>query len=244
MVAVEPVKGSWWAHPLAHTIFFAPRDLADHADVLLLKLAAGKDTFVHRCLWPEIAAIALANEPWQMTRCRHRRSSFSIASTPLKPSNAKARTHVCSKPAFLCMASRCTLHRKRVETWRHWAARVRQPLDDRPPAGEARRTLREIWPSSRGPWSADEIAAARGLLVNDPHLIVDHLERQTSLVAKLGNWFVFFVRVVIRIETHHFFGQAAISVTVKVNSNESYDRRSQVLAFCQDGSLGLSSVWR
>jgi hypothetical protein len=46
MVAGESVKGSWWAHPLAHTIFFALRDLADHADVLLLKLAAGKDPFV------------------------------------------------------------------------------------------------------------------------------------------------------------------------------------------------------
>jgi hypothetical protein len=156
MIAGEPVKGSWWAHPLAHTIFFALRDLADHADVLLLKLAAGKDTFVHRRLWPEITAIALANEPWQTTRLPQSalklldrvRSASSIECEGADARLLETRLLVHG----IQMHSHEGHHRKSLETWQHWAARVGQPLNDLPPAAEAKTALREIWPSARWPW--------------------------------------------------------------------------------------------
>src|SRR5687768_2920676 len=54
LVAGGPVKGSWWAHPAGKTIFALASALDDHADVLSLKLVAGKVTFVHRRLWPAL----------------------------------------------------------------------------------------------------------------------------------------------------------------------------------------------
>ena len=66
LVAGEAIRGSWWAHPAAHAIFQELQRLAAHPDVLMVKLVAGKDTLVHRRLWPELLAIALAGEPWQL----------------------------------------------------------------------------------------------------------------------------------------------------------------------------------
>jgi hypothetical protein len=156
IVAGEPVKASWWSHPLAHTIFFALRDLEEHKDVLLLKLVAGKDTFVHRRLWPETAAIALAEEPWQTRR-------LPPEAQALLDQVSAAGTLESEGPIARLLESRLLVHgiqfhsheghhRKRLETWQHWAARASQPLDDLPPAIESKRTLQEIWPSARWPW--------------------------------------------------------------------------------------------
>lgn len=66
MVAGEPVSGSWWSHPKSHEIFQVLCRLSEHPDVLVTKLVSGKDTFVHRRLWPCVLSIGLAREPWQM----------------------------------------------------------------------------------------------------------------------------------------------------------------------------------
>jgi hypothetical protein len=156
MVAGEPVSGSWWAHPLAHVIFFALRDLADHPDVLLLKLVAGKDTFVHRRLWPEIAAIALAREAWQ-TR------GLTAEAKLLFDQVNEAASVECDGAAARLLESRLLVHgiqvhsheghhRKRLETWAHWAARVHLALDDLPAPSQAKLALEEIWPTAKWPW--------------------------------------------------------------------------------------------
>lgn len=54
LVAGAPVRGSWWGHPKSHAIFAVLERLAEHPEVLLCKLVAGKDTFVHRKLWPAL----------------------------------------------------------------------------------------------------------------------------------------------------------------------------------------------
>ncbi|MGB6689452.1 MAG: hypothetical protein WBE76_16585 [Terracidiphilus sp.] len=157
LIAGEPVKASWWAHPLAHTIFFALRDLADHPDVLLLKLVAGKDTFVHRRFWPEVVAIALSNEPWQARR-------LSSEATPLLKKVNAAGSLECEGPAARLLESRLLAHgiqvhtheghhRKRLETWKHWAERSGQALSDLPAPSEGKRSLQAIWPGARWPWS-------------------------------------------------------------------------------------------
>ena len=68
LAAGEPIKGSWWAHPRSHEIFGILSALAAHPDVLVIKLVSGKDTFVHRTLWPAVAAIGVAREKWQIER--------------------------------------------------------------------------------------------------------------------------------------------------------------------------------
>ena len=66
IVVGAPVKGSWWAHPAGHAIFRAAEELAEHPDILICKLVSGKVTFVHRRLWPAVAAVGSAREPWQL----------------------------------------------------------------------------------------------------------------------------------------------------------------------------------
>src|SRR5262245_8405562 len=92
LVAGEPIHGSWWAHPAALLIFQTTERLADHRDVLLLKLVAGKDTFVHRKLWPEIHAIASAREAWQ-------RNGLSDAARALEKKLTKAGQLDAAGPA-------------------------------------------------------------------------------------------------------------------------------------------------
>ena len=62
----EPMKGSWWSHPVAQTIFQVNERLDDHPDVLIAKLLAGKVTLIHRQFWPALLAVATSKEPWQM----------------------------------------------------------------------------------------------------------------------------------------------------------------------------------
>ena len=40
LVTGAPVSGSWWAHPGSHDIFRVSCDLAEHRDVLVIKLVS------------------------------------------------------------------------------------------------------------------------------------------------------------------------------------------------------------
>jgi len=161
IVSGEPVKASWWAHPLAHTIFFALRDLADHPDVLLLKLVAGKDTFIHRKLWPEIVAIALAREPWQTQRLSPEALALFKEVSSVGTLDSEGTTARLLETRLLVhgiqVHSHEGSHRKRLETWQHWAKRAGQPLDDLPEPREAKLTLEEIWPTAKWPWAKSKL---------------------------------------------------------------------------------------
>ena len=61
-----PVPGSWWSHPLSHTIYAVTRELARDPRSVSVKLIQGKVTWVDRTLWPALLAVARAREPWQM----------------------------------------------------------------------------------------------------------------------------------------------------------------------------------
>jgi hypothetical protein len=58
LVAGEPIKGSWWAHPKSDAIFTALNKLADSPDVVRLRLVKGKVTLVHRRLWAALVRSA------------------------------------------------------------------------------------------------------------------------------------------------------------------------------------------
>ena len=58
LVAGEPIRGSWWAHPMSDEIFAAVNLLADSPDVVRTRLVNGKVTLVHRRLWPALVRTA------------------------------------------------------------------------------------------------------------------------------------------------------------------------------------------
>jgi hypothetical protein len=61
----EPVSGSWWGRPDGKAIYRGLEALEDDPDLALFKLLNGKVTFVHRRLWPALAAVGAAKAAWQ-----------------------------------------------------------------------------------------------------------------------------------------------------------------------------------
>ncbi len=57
-IAGAPIRGSWWAHPKADTIFLCSRAIRESADVLVCRLVGGKVTYVYRHLWPALVRLA------------------------------------------------------------------------------------------------------------------------------------------------------------------------------------------
>ncbi|MEE9255391.1 MAG: hypothetical protein V3U43_10670 [Pseudomonadales bacterium] len=65
LVAGEPIRGSWWAHPLAHEIYDVCVAVDHRDDVVTVKLLKGKVTHVARALWPALLTVGLQRAPWQ-----------------------------------------------------------------------------------------------------------------------------------------------------------------------------------
>jgi len=63
-VAGGPVRGSWWGHPASHAIFQALQRLREDPDVFLCKLREGKQTYVHRRLWPALLRLQAEASAW------------------------------------------------------------------------------------------------------------------------------------------------------------------------------------
>lgn len=57
-VTGQRASGSWWGGPGAGRIFEISEALHDRPDVHVVKLAAGRVTFVHRRLWPALFRVA------------------------------------------------------------------------------------------------------------------------------------------------------------------------------------------
>jgi hypothetical protein len=157
LVAGEPIHGSWWGHPAGSLIFQTLQQLAQHREVLFVKLVAGKDTLVHRSLWSEIYAIGSAGESWQ-------RAGLSPEARALEKQVAKAgraeASGAAAKELELRLLVRCEQfhtdagsHDKRLESWPHWAERIGLEARRRTP-GEAMATLESILPAAKFPWRA------------------------------------------------------------------------------------------
>ncbi len=135
----EPIKGSWWSHPMANEIYLLSRRLIHHDDALCLKLLSNKSTFVHRRLWPELIAIGTAQESWQLDALPSSAKSMltkveergrlridelkSARTTKEKGADARAlelRLLVFAEDVHTASGA----HVKRIETWEHWAWRT------------------------------------------------------------------------------------------------------------------------
>lgn len=122
----KPLATSWWSHPKGRRIFRILTEIADHPDVLLTKLLGGKDTLVHRSLWPAFLAVATSGEPWQT-------QPLSAAARQLLRQTVRARAPLTSVGAPVReLASRLLVHtaemhtpggahRMTVHTWSSWA---------------------------------------------------------------------------------------------------------------------------
>lgn len=124
-----PLATSWWSHPKSHHIFQVLTEIAAHRDVLLTKLLGGKDTLVHRRLWPAFLSVATCGEPWQTQR-------LSKAARELLRQTTRGKAPVTSVGAPVReLASRLLVHtaeghmpggahRLSVSTWPSWTARA------------------------------------------------------------------------------------------------------------------------
>ncbi|MGI9065393.1 MAG: AlkZ-related protein [Pyrinomonadaceae bacterium] len=143
LITGAPLRGSWWAHPLAQTIFQVNEKLEDHPDVLITKLISGKITFVHRDLWPEILAIGTARKPWQMESLsapaqellKTVEESGELRSDRIDWSRSRSSSK--NKPGDTARELERKLlvhaeqihtasgaHAKLLETWEHWSQRT------------------------------------------------------------------------------------------------------------------------
>ncbi len=138
LVADDGFKGSWWVHEQAHTIFAVNEMLEDHPDVLVMKLIAGKVTFVHRELWGRVYSIGVAREDWQL------KNLTQSAKLLLKTLDSEGTLHTSKlsksfglKPGETARELELRLlihaeqvhtesgaHAKVLETWDTWAKRA------------------------------------------------------------------------------------------------------------------------
>ncbi len=136
LITDEPLKGSWWSHPMAQTIFQVNELLDDHPDVLITKLVSGKVTFIHRKLWPELFAVANGKETWQTDNLSAEarevlklvQKKGLVRSDKIKLSKAPAKTGDAVRQLeqrLLVHAHQVHTesgkHAKMLETWDHWA---------------------------------------------------------------------------------------------------------------------------
>lgn len=66
-VAGGPVKGSWWGHSKGALIYELANSLLDSPEVASLRLVDGKNTFVHRSLWPAFYRV-VTDPAWRRSR--------------------------------------------------------------------------------------------------------------------------------------------------------------------------------
>ena len=128
MIAGGPVHGSWWAHPASKEIFRVLTELSGHPDVLVVKLIGGKNTLVHRRVWPELVAIAVSAEPWQFAglsqpaRRLYERvvRDGQVQATGALTLELESRLLVRGEQSH----TESGAHHKRLEDWKRWTATV------------------------------------------------------------------------------------------------------------------------
>jgi hypothetical protein len=138
LVTGEKIRGSWWSHKLAQTIFAVSEMLEDHTDVLIMKLISGKVTFVHRELWNPIYSIGVAREEWQLKKLSTKARTLlkaldgagSIETAKLgnkfgpKPGDTVRELELRMLIYAAQVHTESGKHAKVLETWDAWAKRV------------------------------------------------------------------------------------------------------------------------
>ena len=164
----EKLSTSWWSHPKGKLIFRVLSELADHPDVVLTKLIAGKDTLVHRRLWPALVAVGAGGEAWQRERlspgargllAKLDRSKAGIRASGLAVKELASRLLVQAAERH----TESGRHEIVVHSWTSWAraAGVRGKMS----ATQGREALEDACralgaPSSSLPWNRPRVMTA------------------------------------------------------------------------------------
>ncbi|MEI6398933.1 MAG: hypothetical protein WCO71_09200, partial [Pseudomonadota bacterium] len=134
-----------WGHRAGKDIYNTCEALADHRDVLRVKLINGKVTYVHRKYWRALLTIATAKGLWQMVDLpKDSKELLNIAER-----DGTVRADVLSKDLqkkikspriavkilegrLLALSSsvhtETGAHAKVLESWQHWMQRLRFQL--------------------------------------------------------------------------------------------------------------------
>jgi hypothetical protein len=128
IVTGEAPSTSWWSHPKGKLIFRVLDELSDHPDVLFTKLISGKDTLVHRSLWPAFLAVAAGDEAWQRrglsTRARQLLERVRRARKPLLSSGPTVKELTDRLLVnSVQVHTESGQHQTALEAWSLWARR-------------------------------------------------------------------------------------------------------------------------
>ena len=130
LVVGAPVRGSWWAHPKSHAIFKVNSALADHPDVLVVKMISGKLTYVERALWPCVAAVGKAREAWQIKNISRgaRELLDDVDRAPVETDRRLAKAASELEKSLLVYSeqfhTQAGAHARRLDTWDRWLHRT------------------------------------------------------------------------------------------------------------------------
>ncbi len=156
IVAGAPVRGSWWSHEQAHSIFDVLQELYD--DAAVVKLIARKQTLVHRRLWPALVAVASGRSAWQVDGlsddARAALAEIDASDAPIRADrlaatmSRKASDVVRELEVRLLVATtevhtETGRHVKAAQTWTTWATASSVALATLPSAADGRRALEE-----------------------------------------------------------------------------------------------------
>ena len=158
LITGQPLVGSWWSHPQAQIIFAVNERLDDNKDILIAKLISGKVTFVHRQLWSHLLSIGKERAPWQFEKVprevRTLLNQIESAGTlttadvlkPIKMTMKLGDAARALEKKLLVVSTQfhsdSGAHEKRLETWDHWARRLKFIPDSITPAS-AKKNLEE-----------------------------------------------------------------------------------------------------
>jgi hypothetical protein len=147
MVAGEPVRGSWWAHPRSHAMFHMLTELAAHPDVLVAKLVSGKDTFIYKSLWPAVLAVGTAHEKWQMEGLDQKSRVLLAEVEKKREVQASGKSALRLEQALLVHGEQVHTdagsHAKILVSWLRWAERTGVKSGDLPVA-DAKASLEKL----------------------------------------------------------------------------------------------------
>lgn len=148
-----PIRGSWWAHPLSNDVYMISQQLQHCGDVAMTKLVSGKQTYLHRRLWPHLPAIGLARDAWQLDGLAEtaassmakteRRGNVRLDEVGLVRSRKELSEDACALAMRLLVFAddihtESGAHVRRLATWQNWADRHDVPLSHLPAASDAR----------------------------------------------------------------------------------------------------------
>lgn len=144
IVVGAPVRGSWWGHPAGGVIYDVAERLESDPDVLILPLWRGKQTLVHRHLFPALERVVSERARWQMTGLSgvSRRLLARIDRDGFAPAEVRARAPTSKShgpsPSLRELGQRLLVltrsvhtpsgaHALEAEPWSSWRSRLKVP---------------------------------------------------------------------------------------------------------------------